>query len=100
MTKHGVGQVIKDPAITNPQMSTIQSICVLLGRRSAVRCGTARFRTFRSIESIRHGSASTTRPIHSRLVVVATPSPLIVGVSFATASITHEPRMGVRIGAV
>src|SRR6266480_3081546 len=47
-------------------MSTIHRSCVLVGRRSALSSGTARFSTVRSIEYRRHGSASTARPIHSR----------------------------------
>ncbi len=49
-------------------MSTIHSSSELLGLRSALRCGTARFSTVRSIEYSRHGSAMTARPIHSRRV--------------------------------
>jgi hypothetical protein len=48
-------------------MSTIQSIWALVGWRSAVRCGTARFSTVRSIEYSMHGRAMTASPIHSRL---------------------------------
>src|ERR1051326_8590825 len=46
-------------------MSTIHSSWVLLGRRSALICGTARFSTVRSIAYSRHGRASTARPVHS-----------------------------------
>src|SRR4051812_31270019 len=47
-------------------MSTIHRSCVLVGRRSALSSGTARFSTVRSMEYRRHGSASTARPIHCR----------------------------------
>src|SRR5215813_12219572 len=47
-------------------MSTIHSSWVLLGCRSWLRCGTARFRTVRSIAYRRHGRVSTARLIHSR----------------------------------
>src|SRR5690242_10785670 len=47
-------------------MSTIQSSSVLLGRRSWLRCGTARFSTVRSIAYSRHGRVRTARLIHSR----------------------------------
>src|SRR6266566_3948601 len=47
-------------------MSTIHSSSVLLGRRSWLRCGTARFSTVRSIAYSRHGRVSTARLIHSR----------------------------------
>ena len=39
---------------------------MLLGLRSAVRRGTARFRTVRSMEYSMQGSAITASPIHSR----------------------------------
>src|SRR5438445_72347 len=42
-------------------MSTIHSSCVLLGRRSWLRCGTARFSTVRSIAYSRHGRVRTAR---------------------------------------
>src|SRR5919201_6961927 len=42
--------------------------CALVGRRSALIFGIARWRTVRSIEYSRHGRASTARPSHSRLV--------------------------------
>src|SRR5258708_7371136 len=47
-------------------MSTIHSSWTLLGRRSLLIAGTARFSTVRSIAYIRQGSASTPSPIHSR----------------------------------
>src|SRR5690242_4872084 len=47
-------------------MSTIHSSSVLLGRRSWLRCGTARFSTVRSIAYSRHGRVRTARLIHSR----------------------------------
>src|SRR6266511_1510643 len=47
-------------------MSTIHSSWALLGRRSALRWGTARLSTVRSIEYSRQGSVSTASPIHSR----------------------------------
>ena len=47
-------------------MSTIHSSWAPLGCRSALRCGTARFSTVRSIEHRRHGNARTARPTHSR----------------------------------
>ena len=47
-------------------MSTIHSSCALLGCRSALRCGTARCSTVRSIDASRVGSASTASPAHSR----------------------------------
>jgi hypothetical protein len=46
-------------------MSTIHSSW-LLGRRSALRCGTARYSTVRSMAYSRHGRASTASPTHSR----------------------------------
>jgi hypothetical protein len=52
-------------------MSTIQSNWAPLGCRSALRCGTARFSTVRSIEYRRHGNARTARPTHSRRVAFA-----------------------------
>ena len=47
-------------------MSTIHSSSVPVGCRLALRAGTARCRTLRSIEISRHGSVRTTRPSHSR----------------------------------
>src|SRR6266516_2737491 len=47
-------------------MSTIHSSSVLVGRRSWLRCGTARFSTVRSIAYSRHGRVSTARLTHSR----------------------------------
>src|SRR5919204_328799 len=49
-------------------MSMIHRSCALVGRRSALIFGIARWRTVRSIEYSRHGRASTARPSHSRLV--------------------------------
>src|SRR5919197_4062591 len=54
-------------------MSVIHSSCELLGARSALMAGTARYRTVTSIVTSRQGSASTARPIHSRRVA-AVPS--------------------------
>jgi hypothetical protein len=62
--------VISDPASVNPYMSTIHSSWALLGRRSALRRGTARLSTVRSIAYSRHGRASTANPIHSRRVAL------------------------------
>src|SRR6478609_8519224 len=47
-------------------MSTIHSSSVLLGCRSSLSCGTARFSTVRSIAYSRHGIVSTARLIQSR----------------------------------
>src|SRR6266536_459816 len=47
-------------------MSTIHRSWVLLGCRSALRCGTARFSTVRSMAYSRQGRAITASPIHSR----------------------------------
>src|SRR5215469_14504143 len=47
-------------------MSTIHSSWVPVGRRLALRCGTARFSTVRSIAYSRHGTVSTATPAHSR----------------------------------
>ncbi len=47
-------------------MSTIHSSSVLLGCRSWLISGTARFSTVRSIAYSRHGIVSTARLIHSR----------------------------------
>src|SRR5262249_11616950 len=47
-------------------MSTIQSSCDGDGLRAAVRVGTARCSTVRSITTMRQGNARTARPIHSR----------------------------------
>ena len=52
-------------------MSTIQSSSVLLGRRSALMRGSARFSTVRSIDTRNVGSPSTARPSHSRRVAPA-----------------------------
>src|SRR5215213_7883706 len=49
-------------------MSTIHRSCVLLGFKSTVRWGTARFSTVRSIEYSAQGRASTASPIQSRRV--------------------------------
>ena len=49
-------------------MSTIQSSSALLGCRSALRWGTARCNTVRSIATNSVGSASTASPAHSRRV--------------------------------
>src|SRR5919108_6082046 len=49
-------------------MSVIHSSCALLGARSALIAGTARYRTVTSIATSRQGSARTARPIHSRRV--------------------------------
>src|SRR5919201_5590972 len=49
-------------------MSMIHRSCALVGRRSALIFGIARWRTGRSIEYSRHGRARTARPSHSRLV--------------------------------
>src|SRR5262245_40269656 len=54
-------------------MSMIHRSCVLVGRSSVLSDGTARFRTVRSIEYNRQGSASTARPSHSRRVAFAEP---------------------------
>src|SRR5919197_4279820 len=54
-------------------MSVIHSSCELLGARSALIAGTARYRTVTSIAMSRQGSASTAKPIHSRRVA-AVPS--------------------------
>src|SRR5690349_18061697 len=51
-------------------MSRIQSNWVPVGRRSALRRGTARSKTVRSIEYSIQGSAMTARPIHSRRVAL------------------------------
>ena len=45
-----VPMVISDPATRKPYMSTIHSSSALLGLSSALRAGTARFNTVRSIE--------------------------------------------------
>src|SRR5258708_3929112 len=47
-------------------MSTIHSSWVPLGLRAAVRCGTARLRTVRSITVIMHGRARTATPSQAR----------------------------------
>src|SRR6266849_7625497 len=47
-------------------MSTIHSSCVPLGLRAAVRRGTARLRTVRSITVIMQGRARTARPSQAR----------------------------------
>src|SRR5580704_19291938 len=47
-------------------MSTIHSSSVLVGRRSWLRCGTARLSTVRSIAYSRHGRERTARLVHSR----------------------------------
>src|SRR5712664_3836570 len=51
-------------------MSRIHSCWMLLGDRSLVSCGSARFSTLKSTEINRIGSASTARPSHSRQVAV------------------------------
>src|SRR5205823_3453642 len=53
-------------------MSRIHRSWALLGLRSALRCGTARFSTVRSIAYSTHGSVITARPIHSRRVAFDT----------------------------
>jgi hypothetical protein len=47
-------------------MSVIHSSWELLGARSLLSSGTARYSTVTSIEMSRVGSASTASPIHSR----------------------------------
>ncbi len=49
-------------------MSTIHSSSALVGSRSALICGRARFSTVRSIEYSMQGSAITRSPVHSRRV--------------------------------
>src|SRR4029453_6346625 len=61
-------------------MSVIHSSWVLLGRRSALRCGTARNSTVRSMEYSRHGSAITANPIHSRRVALGESTVLFMSV--------------------
>src|SRR5829696_8745383 len=47
-------------------MSTIHSSWALLGCKSSLSLGTARFSTVRSMAYTRHGRASTANPTHSR----------------------------------
>src|SRR5262252_10269663 len=54
-------------------MSVIHSSWVLLGRRSLLMAGTARYSTVRSIEYSTAASASTASPVHSRRPALRTP---------------------------
>src|SRR3954468_6639083 len=47
-------------------MSTIHSCWIPLGARSAVRCGTARYRTEKSMVTRKVGKPSRANPTHSR----------------------------------
>src|SRR2546430_3276405 len=47
-------------------MSTIHSSCAPVGRRSALKAGSARFSTVRSMAYTTHGRASTAKPSHWR----------------------------------
>ncbi len=59
-------------------MSTIHRSCELLGLRSSLICGTARFSTVRSMEYRTQGNAITASPIQSRRVARGTVSVIVV----------------------
>src|SRR5918992_942354 len=75
-------------------MSMIQSSSALLGFSSALSAGTARFRTVRSIEYSRHGSAMTTSPIHSRRVALGAPLPVSAEWLMGRFRADDHPRRG------
>src|SRR5919202_5937382 len=62
-------------------MSTIHSSWALLGRRSALSRGTARFSTVRSMAYSRQGRASTASPVHSRRPALEVVEALVNGPS-------------------